>query len=273
MTKYNDDGIPGNYYFVVDVNPEIDGAFMVALTPVKYWNQKKRQSDWELAFVAPDWLDEVMESTYAVEELDLTISQDVHNAMLLLGLQYSPEFARFMGVGQVSATCTPSAPPTIAATKITTNYLRDVIAVTLTNDPKFSELFEAYNSNEPEWTSMREWNNWKRAFKKKATVRKVAEDAARAVYLYGQCGAFEQAFVEKTHFVPGTMDVSSVVLKVADPKDFSGVIYDSSFCSNFDAPIIVREFWWTDNSDGDTTISFITNEEDTKILAITYHID
>lgn len=248
---YKDNGQPQNYYFVVDDVSE-SGHPTVVFTPVLYWKQEQCQSDWELNISIP-WLSELMESTYEIlwnVPGGPKTPQEAHDLLVAAGYVYSPAFAKAAGIygnGSVVTKATKSKPA-----KLSTDFLKNYITTTLANDSHFNEILTDYRV-EPEFSSLRRPKKWKRVFKKQGTIQELADtDGSVPGDIYTQ---LNELVYGGTFYPPNSKE------------------FDSVYMNNFSNKVVVREFVWIDCPDQDTSISFVTDETDTRIVAICYHID
>jgi len=263
---YKDDGKPHNYIFVVDDSEELTEGLIVCVTPTDYFNKENCLSDWELKWKCPAWMEEAQESMYIID-VDapgaLTTVQDVHNYLISIGMGYDPAFATFLGRPVVGPAVVPSVPQqtTVKAAKLSTEFFKNYIATTLANDPDFAEVMDAYLDQPAEHASMRNPKNWKRLFKKQGTIASLA-------------GIDQPNF---TSFVGFALEEVCSFVEQGCCSDYEmmscGQVYDQAYMSNTSNKIVVREFYWVGCHDQDTTISFVTDETDTRIVAICYHID
>lgn len=258
MKKYNDDGQPHNYCFVLAEDEMCDSLAMVAITPVAYFNKEGCLSDWHINVPDPH-LDQVMESSFTVEEWPDGVSdlESMHNYMLAQGYLFDSGFAAFL------ANCDPdnklfipagslATPAPVKAKKLSTDFFKNYIVTKLANDYYFSEVMDAYLDQPAEHASMRNPKNWKRLFKQQGTIASLA-------------GIDQPNF---TSFVGFALEEICSGYEIQE-----GQTYDQAYMSNTSNKIVVREFYWVGCHDQDTRISFITDETDTRIVAICYHID
>ncbi len=252
MSNYNDNGQPSNYYFVVDDVSE-PGHPTVVFTPVLYWKQEQCQSDWELNISIP-WLCELMESTYEIlwnVPGGPKTPQDAHDLLVSAGYIYSASLAKMAGI-QGSSSVVVAKVSTPKTAKLSTDFFKNYIVTKLATDYEFSEVMDAYLDQPAEHASMRNPKNWKRLFKQQGTIASLA-------------GIDQPNF---TSFVGFALEEICSGYEIQE-----GQTYDQAYMSNTSNKIVVREFYWVGCHDQDTTISFVTDETDTRIVAICYHID
>lgn len=247
---HKDDGNPCNYYFVVDDVSE-PGHPTVMFTPILYWKQEQYQSDWDLN-ISIQWLNDLMESTYEILWNVLggpQTPQEAHDLLIAAGYVYSPAFASMAGIHGNSSIVTKTAKPKTA--KLSTAFFKDYIQNVMAPDPKYGEIFNAYDGQPAETASLRRGKDWKRLFKKKGTIESLADY---------DCS------------IGHSMATTTLIEHCSGQMEFDEV-FDTDYIYNFENTIVVREFWWTGNPEQDTTISFITDADDQGIVAICTHID
>ena len=250
---YKDNGQPHNYYFVVDDVSE-PGHPTVVFVPVLYWKQEQCQSDWELN-ISIAWLCELMESTYEIlwnVPGGPKTPQDAHDILVSAGYIYSASLAKMAGI-QGSSSVVVAKVITPKTAKLSTDFFKNYIATTLANDLDFSEIMDAYNSEPLYCASMRNPKKWKRVLKRNGTLK-----------------SLESEDITETHYGHIFMSIYAYLL---GERYHQMVVYDEAHMSNHSNVVTVREFVWTDCPDEDTTISFVRDETDTRIVAICYHID
>lgn len=253
MSNYNDNGQPHNYIFVVDDSEDQVEGLIVCVTPTDYFKKENCLSDWELNWKCPSWMEDAQESMYIIDASApgaLTTVQDVHNYLISIGMGYDPAFATFLGRPVVGPAVVPSAP--VKAKKLSTDFFKNYIVTKLATDYEFSEVMDAYLDQPVEHASMRNPKHWKRLFKQQGTIASLA-------------GIDQPNF---TSFVGFALEEICSGYEIQE-----GQTYDQAYMSNTSNKIVVREFYWVGCHDQDTRISFVTDESDTRIVAICYHID
>ena len=249
---YNDDGNPHNYIFVVDDSEDLTEGLIVCVAPTDYFNKENCLSDWELNWKCPPWMEEAQESMYIIDASApgaLTSVQDVHNYLISIGMGYDPAFANFLGRPIVGPAVVPSVP--VKTKKLSTAFFKDYIQNVMVSDKNYRHIFEAYAGQPAETSSLKSSKGWKRLFKKKGSIKSLAD--------YDCSIGYSQVTIVLNEHCSGQMEFDEV--------------FDLDYISNFENTIVVREYCWTGNSDEDTTITFITNADDTEIVAICTHID
>lgn len=265
---YKDDGNPCNYYFVVAEDEMDNSLAMIAITPIVYFNKEKCLSDWHINVQNP-YLGQVMESTFLVDEWPDGVSdfKSMHKYMLKQGYQYDHGFAAFMAGCANNCfipACSTVAKPKTA--KLSSAFFKDYIQNVMSSDPHYGEIFEAYEE-EAETASLKNANDWKRSMKKRATIKTIVDDANDPLTyddIYGCASSALGNFYYDSHFKK-KFDVES--------WEHTGKVFDAAYLSNENNKVVVREYWCIGNEDQDTAISFITNADDTEIVAICTHID
>lgn len=259
MTSYINDGKPENYYFFVDIAPDMESAangnpeLILMLCPRNFYDQNNYVLCEELAWQHPDF-EQMQEASYVTSKF--ATPEDLCKWAILEGfivkaafMDLSNGWTDYMNVLSdityiLIATTNAQkayAQPTKIQTgqKITTKYLVDLMI----NELSKNELGEIFGS----FDDRKEYKpkNWKRTSKKKFALKDYDDTFEGDWPSY----EFEMFYHENNDcFIP----------------------VNKAYVNNTDNVVVYRMF---ELKDEDTQVVFLTDAKDQEIVGIIYHID
>lgn len=259
MTEYIDDGKPENYYFAVDISPDMETAangnpeLVLFLCPREYFIQNNVALCEELAWQHPDF-EQMQEASYVTSKF--ATPEDLCKWAILEGFIFKKTFMdlsngwtdymnvlsdmTYMLIATTNAQKAYAKPTQISkGQKITTKYLVDLMI----NELSKNELGEIFGS----FDDRKEYNpkNWKRASKRKFALKDYDETFEGDWPSY----EFEMYFNESNEYL---------------------IPVNKTYVNNTDNVVVCRIF---ELKEEDAQVVFLTDAKDQEIVGIIYHID